>query len=104
MFVRDVWRIIGKYLTKQDLLNIQNADKRLSMLLDRVPEVWYDKHLPHYQQHFNERERILSKQWTLGDVKTQITTLLVNDYELTVNGLFNRGVRHIMDGYITITY
>ena len=57
---KDNWRIIGRYLSKGDLLALQVSSSRLQKLLDRIPEIWWGKHNDAYREmwkvHYNNQK------------------------------------------------
>ena len=50
----DVWRIIAKKLSKRDLLSLQLANTRLMLKFERTGDIWWGKHLPDYQERWQE--------------------------------------------------
>lgn len=52
IFTPDVWRCIGKFLSKGDLIALQKASRKLYNILNRINEIWYDKHNDEYIKMF----------------------------------------------------
>ncbi len=49
----DIWRVIGTYLTKSDLIALQFTHPQLLKRLDAIPDIWWGKHNSHYQKSWD---------------------------------------------------
>jgi hypothetical protein len=50
----DIWRIIAKSLSKRDLLTLELSSNLLMLTLEKIPDIWWGKHLQEYQLRWNE--------------------------------------------------
>ncbi len=51
----DLWRMISRKLTKRDLISLMISNKKLLVMLDHIPDIWWGKHNPDYQIAWNEK-------------------------------------------------
>jgi len=56
----DIWRIIGQWLSKRDLIALQLTSTSLLKQLDKINDIWWGKHLEYYYQ-----------RWSLNKLKTK---------------------------------